>query len=293
MCSSDLGDMVRLDVLDEFAERMRVAKFDAKAFLPSYGMAEATLAVSFAELDRPVEVDTIDRLAFKHYGRAVAVLGKGSKNQDKVRSFVLCGKPLPGHDVMVVDDMGRALGERKVGRILIKGPSLMAGYLGNEAATGAIMCAGGYMDTGDMGYLVKGNIVVTGRAKELILHNGRNIWPQDIEWAVERIELLRSGDVAAFAIEGPQGDEAVVVLVECRLTARPEMERLRRDAQAAVLRACGIGCEIVLVAPRSLPFTSSGKLARMQAKALFLAGQIGETGRGKRAAGQLRVAAGH
>jgi fatty-acyl-CoA synthase len=249
--------------------------------------------VSFAELDKPVEVDIIDRLAFKHYGRAVAVLGKASKNQDKVRSFVVCGKPLPDHDVMVVDDMGRALGERRIGRIVIKGPSLMAGYFGNEAASEAVMCAGGYMDTGDMGYLVNGNIVVTGRAKELILHNGRNIWPQDIEWAVERIEPLRSGDVAAFAIEGPQGDEQVIVLVECRLTERPEMEKLRRSARAAVQRACGISCEIVLVVPRSLPFTSSGKLSRMQAKALYLAGQIGEIGLGKRAARQLRVAAGH
>jgi fatty-acyl-CoA synthase len=256
-------------------------------------MAESTLAVSFAELDKPVEIDTIDRLTFKHYGRAVPVEGRASKNQDRARSFVVCGKPLPGHKVMIVDEMGRALAERKVGRILIKGPSLMGGYFGNEAATEAVMHAGGYMDTGDMGYLTKGSIVVTGRAKELILHNGRNIWPQDVEWAAERVEPLRSGDVAAFAVEGPQGEDQVVVLVECRLTQRSEMEKLRHGAQAAVLRACGITCEVVLVAPRSLPFTSSGKLSRMQAKTLFLAGQIGEIGRGKRMAGQLRVAAGH
>jgi fatty-acyl-CoA synthase len=287
------GDMVRIDVLEEFARRMKVANFDARAFLPSYGMAESTLAVSFAELDRPVQIDTIDRLTFKHYGRAVPVHGKVSRNQDKVRSFVVCGRPLPGHEVMILDDMGRVLGERKIGRIVIKGPSLMAGYFGNEAATKAVVRSGGYMDTGDMGYLVKGSIVVTGRAKELILHNGRNIWPQDIEWAVERIEPLRSGDVAAFAVEGPQGDDQVVVLVECRLTDRSDKEKLRHSAQAAVLRACGINCEVVLVAPRSLPFTSSGKLSRMQAKALFLAGQIGEIGRGNRVAGQIRVAAGH
>ena len=286
------GDMVRVDVLEEFAERMKVANFDAKAFLPSYGMAESTLAVSFAELGKPVEIDTIDRLTFKHYGRAVPMQGKASGNQDRARSFVVCGRPLPGHEVMIVDDMGRMLGERKVGRIVIKGPSLMAGYFGNAAATKGVMHAGGYMDTGDMGYLVKGSIVVTGRAKELILHNGRNIWPQDIEWAVERIESLRGGDVAAFAIEGPRGDDQVVVLVECRLLERSEREKLRHNAQAAVLRACGINCEVVLVAPRSLPFTSSGKLSRMQAKGLFLADQIGEIGRGKRVAGRLRVAAG-
>jgi fatty-acyl-CoA synthase len=286
------GDMVRIDILEEFAERMRVANFDASAFVPSYGMAEATLAVSFAELDKPVEVDTIDRLTFKHFGRAIPHSGQGQTHH-RARGFVVCGKPLPGHDLKVVDERGRALGERKVGRIMIKGPSLMAGYFGNEAATRAVMRAGGYMDTGDMGYLVNGSIVVTGRAKELILYHGRNIWPQDIEWAVERIEPLRGGDVAAFSVEQPQGDDQVVVLVECRLTERSEIEKLRHGAQAAVLRSCGINCEVVLVAPRSLPFTSSGKLSRMQAKAMFLASQIGEIGQSQRATGQLRVAAGH
>ncbi|HYM98701.1 MAG TPA: fatty acyl-AMP ligase, partial [Aestuariivirgaceae bacterium] len=191
------GDMVRPDVLEEFAARMKAAGFNSKAFLPSYGMAESTLAITFAELDQPVEVDVIDKMPFKHYGRAVPAGDKARRNPELVRSFVVCGKPLPGHDLMVTDNSGNPLADRQIGRILVRGPSLMGGYFGNEEATRAVMRPGGYLDTGDMGYTVAGKIVITGRTKELILHNGRNIWPQDIEWAAERIEPLRSGDVAA------------------------------------------------------------------------------------------------
>jgi fatty-acyl-CoA synthase len=275
------GDMVRPDVLDEFAERMKAAKFDAAAFLPSYGMAESTLGIAFAEIDRPPEVDVIDRLPFKHYGRAVPANLKSRRNPELVRSFVICGKPLPGHEVVVVDKVGRPLGDRQVGRLFIKGPSLMAGYFGNEEATRAVMRASGYMDTGDMGYLIDGRIVITGRAKELILHNGRNIWPQDIEWAVERIQPLRSGDVAAFAVEQCLGEDEVIVLVECRIKDTEGMENLRREVHAAVLRSSGINCTVVLVAPRSLPFTSSGKLSRVQAKAQYQSGEIAEIGKGQ------------
>ena len=112
------GDMVRPDVLDEFAERMKAANFDPAAFLPSYGMAESTLGIAFAEIDRPPEVDVIDRLPFKHYGRAVPANLKSRRNPELVRSFVICGKPLPGHEVVVVDKVGRPLGDRQVGRIV-------------------------------------------------------------------------------------------------------------------------------------------------------------------------------
>jgi fatty-acyl-CoA synthase len=134
----------------------------------------------------------------------------------------------------------------------------------------------GFLDTGDMGYWLDGEIVITGRVKDLILHNGRNIWPQDIEWTAERIEPLRDGDVAAFAVEGDDGDDDVVVLVQCRLSDFREMEELRRNVAAAVHRAAGVECDVVLVPAKSLPFTSSGKLSRAGAKARYLAGEIAE-----------------
>ncbi len=264
------GDMVRPDVLEEFASRMAVAGFDPKAFLPSYGMAESTLAITFPELDKPVRVDCVDRLEYKLNRKAVPAGDLAQKRPEQTRSFVVCGKPLPDHKIEVRDDHGKVLNEREIGHILIQGPSLMAGYFGNEHATKNVLSDDGWLDTGDMGYWLDGEIVITGRSKDLILHNGRNIWPQDIEWSAEQVEPLRSGDVAAFAVEDDNDEDHVVVLVQCRLSKRDEREDLRRDVKAAIQRSAGVECYVVLVPPRSLPFTSSGKLSRAGAKAGFL-----------------------
>lgn len=270
------GDMVRADVLDLFAEKLSVAGFDPKAFTPSYGMAESTLAITFADLTKPVKIDTVDRLHYKLAQRAVPASAELKANPERVRSFVVCGKPIDGHEIVIRSDAGETLAEREIGHILFKGPSLMAGYFENAEATQAIMSADGFMDTGDMGYWLDGEIVITGRAKDLILHNGRNIWPQDIEWAAEQVEPLRGGDAAAFAVEGEDGDDDVVVLVHCRLTDPAEMEELRRKIAAVVHQTAGVDCTIVLVPPKSLPFTSSGKLSRAHAKDSYLAGAITE-----------------
>ena len=118
--------------------------------------------------------------------------------------------------------------------------------------------------------------MITGRSKDLILHNGRNIWPQDIEWAAEHVEPLRSGDAAAFAVEGDDLDDKVVVLVHCRLHDEEGREKLRKDVMSAVNHSSGVECHVVLVPPRSLPFTSSGKLSRAGAKAGYVSGEIAE-----------------
>ena len=268
------GDMVRADILDAFASHMKPAGFSPAAFLPSYGMAESTLAITFVDLDQPVRVDVVDRAHCKLSQRALPA--GPDVPAERRRSFVVCGKALPGHAIEVRDGKGRVLSEREIGHVLVKGPSLMAGYFRNADATAAVMGDDGFMDTGDMGYLLDGEIVITGRAKDLILHNGRNIWPQDIEWSVEQIEPLKSGDVAAFSVDDAQGEEHVVVLVQCRLADRMEMEELRREVSAIVHRSAGVECEVVLVPPKSLPFTSSGKLSRAGAKARYLSGDIAE-----------------
>ncbi len=180
------GDMVRADVLDAFAATLSVAGFRPEAFLPSYGMAETTLAISFVDADKPVRVDRIDRQVLKAEGRAVPAEG------EQARSFVVCGRPMSTSIVEIRNERGEALGAREVGRIFVRTPSLMSGYFQNEEATASAIGADGFLDTGDMGYWLDGEIVITGRAKDLILHNGRNIWPQDIEWAAEQIEPLRT-----------------------------------------------------------------------------------------------------
>jgi fatty-acyl-CoA synthase len=267
------GDMVRADVLKLFAETLSVAGFDARAFLPSYGMAEATLGVSFASTDAEIRVDVIDRAAMKASGEAIP---SDASCPDQVRHFVVCGKPLPGHRMRVVDEAGLELGERRIGRIEICGPSLMSGYYRNPQATAAIMRVDGFMDTGDMGYWVDGEIVITGRAKDMILHHGRNIWPQDIEWAVERLDQVRDGDVAAFAMEAADGEDRVTVLVQCRLRDHAAIEALRKLVSAQISRSIGIDADVIMVPPKSLPFTSSGKLSRAGARALYVSGAIAE-----------------
>ncbi len=265
------GDMVRPDVLKAFADTLVVSKFSPTAFLPSYGMAESTLAISFAGADRPVRVDRVSRSAIRGEQKAVPML---DGDDDAARSFVICGKPIEGHVMQVRNEAGHVLGERDIGRIFVSGPSLMTCYFNNEEATSEAIGADGFLDTGDMGYLLNDEIVITGRAKDLILHNGRNIWPQDIEWSAEQLPALKSGDVAAFAVEGQDGDDEVVVLVECRSVDLATQEVLRRDVAKIVHQSAGVDCSIVLVAPRSLPFTSSGKLSRNGARQKFLAGEI-------------------
>ncbi len=268
------GDMVRADVLEEFSRTMAAAGFKASAFMPSYGMAESTLAVSFVDVGSDLKVDRIDRAAMKTFHHAVPA--RPGQPEAELRSFVVCGKPLPGHAMEVRGEDGKALPERRIGRIMVTGPSLMAGYYQKPEATAAVVGADGFLDTGDMGYLLDGAIVITGRAKDLILHNGRNIWPQDIEWAAERVDGVRSGDVAAFAVEGATGEDEVVVLVECRLADAAAREALRREVGAVVHESAGVQCQIVLVPPKSLPFTSSGKLSRAGARQKYLDGEIAE-----------------
>jgi fatty-acyl-CoA synthase len=268
------GDMVRADVLKQFSDTLSVSGFDQNAFMPSYGMAESTLAVSFSDVSQPIRIDTIDKFTFKLSGRAVPALE--TQDKDAVRSFVVCGKPLPGHEMVVRDETGSVLRDREIGHIFVKGPSLMSGYYHNAEATDAVIAADGFLATGDMGYMLDGEIVITGRAKDLILHNGRNIWPQDIEWAAEQVEPLKSGDVAAFAVEGDDGQDNVVVLVQCRVTTDAEIEKLRREVSAVVHHSAGVECAVVLVPPKSLPFTSSGKLSRAGAKQKYVSGELAE-----------------
>ncbi|MGI9464858.1 MAG: fatty acyl-AMP ligase, partial [Aestuariivirgaceae bacterium] len=273
------GDMVRPDVLDMFCNNLAPSGFKPAAFLPSYGMAEATLAVTFVDVDSKYRTDIIDRAQTKLSGRAVPANSNIAANPDKARSLVMCGRPLPDHVIKVCDPDGNELGKREIGHILVKGPSIMAGYYNNQHDTNAIMQPDGFMATGDLGYWLDGEIVVTGRAKDMILHNGRNVWPQDIEWAAEKVEPLRGGDVAAFAVENEASEETIVVLAQCRLAKGGDLENLRRELSAAVYRACGVECDVVLVPPRSLPFTSSGKLSRAGAKQLYISGKIAEIAR--------------
>jgi len=166
------------------------------------------------------------------------------------------------------------LPELSVGRVFARGPSLMQHYFREPEETARVLSADGWLDTGDLGYFNQGDLVLTGRAKDLIILNGRNIWPQDLEWSVEsEIDALRSGDVAAFSTSG-ESDEAVVVLVQCR-TKDPEVRlALANDVKALIRARHSVEATVALVGAHALPQTSSGKLSRAKAKALYISGAL-------------------
>jgi len=266
------GDMVRPEALNAFSKAFAPCGFKHNAFAPSYGMAEATLAISFPDLGAPVMVDEVD---MRHYTRSgVAQPASALTSPEHKRGFVLCGRPLPGHEIEVRDDRGQAVGERVVGRIFIKGPSLTPGYFSDPEASAA-MYHGDWLDTGDMGYFLGGQIVITGRAKDLIIINGRNIWPQDIEWAVEKVEGVRSGGVAAFSVDDGRG-ERIVVIAERRGMDDEARAVLKREIASVIQNAAGAPAEVVLARPHSMVMTSSGKLSRAKVKQKYLDGAFSE-----------------
>src|SRR5262249_11883929 len=256
------GDMVQPGVLARFTEAFAPYGFRETAFVPSYGMAETTLAISFAPLDTGVEIDVVDGRAMAEEHLAV----RSTEDGERVREFVACGRPLPNHIAEIRDDSGRVLPERSIGRIFVKGPSVMAGYFEQPEATRQVLDDRGWLDTGDLGYALDGHLVITGRAKDLIIVNGRNIWPQDLEWAVEELPGLRRGDVPAFSIEGNNDEEEVILLVQCRTTDAEARAVLVRAVQGVVQRTAAIECKVKLIDPKGLPQTSSGKLSRSRAK---------------------------
>jgi fatty-acyl-CoA synthase len=263
------GDMVQHHVLQRFADAFAPYGFRKTAFVPSYGMAETTLAMSFAPLGRRYVVDDVDRTALAERSVALATT-PGLKS----RPFVACGRALQGHAFEIRDPAGKPLAERHVGRIFFRGPSVMGGYFQQPELTAEVLSPDGWLDTGDLGYLLDGEIVITGRAKDLIIVNGRNIWPQDLEWSAEaELSSLRSGDVAAFSVPA-EGEEQVIVLVQCRSSDADVRSALAASVTDLLRLRHGVEAQVTLVGAHALPQTSSGKLSRSRAKTAYLAGQF-------------------
>ena len=264
------GDVIRPGILARFADTFRRCGFRKEAFVATYGMAEATLGMTFAPLDRGIEVDRVDLGRLRREARAVPADG------ENVRDLVVCGAPLPGHEMEIRDADGTVLAERQVGHIMFRGPSVMTEYFGRSEETARVLSTDGWLDTGDLGYLVGDSVVVAGRSKDLILVNGRNVWPEDLELALEdHIDGVRRGDVVAFSIDG-QDAERVVILVQCRTLDQAPREALRTAVASVILTTAGLTCSVVLVSHNALPRTSSGKMSRTRARDMYLASLLGE-----------------
>ncbi|MFQ3666798.1 MAG: fatty acyl-AMP ligase [Sphingomonadaceae bacterium] len=263
------ADMIRPDVCQAFVDAFADAGFQASAFTPSYGLAEATLAVTIVPEGHGIVCDLVDERRLSGDEDSPA----DPDRPVRYRAIVDCGPPVAHHKVEIRSETGAVLPDREIGRVFVSGPSLMEGYFRNEEATRACL-ADGWLDTGDMGYLIDGHLFIVGRAKDMIILNGRNHWPQDIEWAIEQLEGFKSGDIAAFAITLPTGEEAPAVLVQCRASDPQERLRLKEAIRQKVRQLTGMSCIVELVPPRTLPRTTSGKLSRSKARALYLSGEI-------------------
>ena len=262
------AEMIHPESLAEFATALAPAGFDAKAFLPCYGMAECSLAVSFAQVGGGASIDVVDIDSLARDGEALPLVG--NVLAAKRRAFVGCGRPLPGYEMEILDESGFPLSDRQCGRIHLRGPSIMAGYFGNAQASREVLSAEGWLDTGDIGYRVDGIIYITGRAKDLMIIKGRNIWPQDLEYLAEQEPEVRPTDASAFSITDNDGEEVAVLVVQCREPDPRKLAKLSERLHQVILFEFGIHCLVELVSPHTLPRTSSGKLSRSAARREYI-----------------------
>jgi fatty-acyl-CoA synthase len=261
------AEMIRPQTLEHFAEMMGPAGFDRRAFLACYGMAECTLAISFSPLWSGFTTHYLDADHLSDYHQAV--LMDEDDRQGRGRHFVNCGIPMPGFEIEIRDD-NRVLGDWESGVIYLRGPSVMSGYFNLPEETSHALCEDGWLNTGDIGYLVDGVLTITGRKKDLIIIHGRNIWPQDLEHVAETQPEVRSGDAVAFSAPNSDGEELCVLMVQCRETDPAKRNNLVRRLTALVRMEMSLDCYVELVPIHSLPRTSSGKLSRAKARLDFI-----------------------
>ena len=265
------GEPVLAATLERFSERFRPWGFDRRSFMPFYGLAESSVALTYPPFWRGPVVDRIERAAFESRGQAVP---SGHTASRDVLDFVGNGLALPGHEVRVVGEGGEELPERVRGRIVFRGPSRTDGYYRNPDATAEVLDAEGWLDSGDLGYVADGELYVTGRQKDCIIKGGHNIIPQDVEMAAWEAEGVRKGCVAAFGSADPvTGTERLVVVAETRVTDPARRERIRAAVTESVASMVGIPPDdVVTVHPGFVPKTSSGKIQRLETRRLYETG---------------------
>jgi acyl-CoA synthetase (AMP-forming)/AMP-acid ligase II len=261
----DGAEPVSADAMRRFATRFEQHGFDPGALVPVYGLAEATLGVTFARPGRPLAGRRVDAVRLATEG----VVAPGD------REVVSVGTPLPGVEVEVRTERGAPAGEGRLGRIFVRGPCVMAEYLGDPAATRAAL-PGGWLDTGDLGFVADGELYVHGRAKDVVIVHGANRAPEEFEVALAGVPGLRPGCAVALGFEPAGGaGEALLVLAERSRGAAEPDEDVEAAARRAILERTGIAPHTVrLLDPGTLPRTSSGKLRRGEALRRFAAGTL-------------------
>jgi 1-acyl-sn-glycerol-3-phosphate acyltransferase len=265
------AEAVSPSTIERFTDRFRDFGFRPEAMAPVYGLAECSVGLAFPPVDRAPIVDRVQRSALAVDGEA----RPAARDDVTALKFVACGRPLPGHQIRIVDEAGREVADRHEGRLQFKGPSVTKGYFRNPGKTLSLF-DGDWLDSGDLAYVAGGDVYLTGRVKDMIIRAGRHIYPHELEEAVGRIEGVRKGCVVAFAGRDERtSTERLVVMAETRLTEDLDKAQLKERILQSSLELLEIPPdEIVLVPPRTVPKTSSGKIRRSAARALYESGTI-------------------
>jgi fatty-acyl-CoA synthase len=261
------AEPIQAPTMRQFTELFSArCKMPETAIMPAYGMAEATLAITLKPSHQHLRTIVIDAESFSETGRATA-----PREGKPAVEHVACGVAFEGHEVAILDEHGNPLPNGFEGEICHRGPSVTPGYYGNPEAT-AQSWRNGWLRTGDLGFLDDGQLYVTGRIKDLIIVNGRNVHPQAVEWAVAEVDGVRRGNVVAFSVPGELGEELVVVLETKESETGPLAEEVRRAVQRELSLTAR---DVVCLKTGALPKTSSGKLQRRKTREMYLRGQLG------------------
>ena len=270
------AEPVNPETVERFSKRFEPYGFRLEAMMPVYGLAESAVAVSFPPYGRGPVVDRIDRERFTRERRAVPA----ASDDPTALRFVSCGRPLPGHEIRIVDTGGHELPDGFEERLQFRGPSAASGYYRNPDATRALL-DGTWLDSGDLAYVSNGEVYITGRSKDIVIRAGRNIYPHELEAAVGDIPGVRKGNVAVFgSIDRETGTERLVIVAETREDDNGPLERVRSDILAVATDIVGTPPDDLVFLPRgTIPKTTSGKIRRSFCRDLYERGKLGETSR--------------
>lgn len=254
--------------MERFVEHFTPAGLRPGAMAPAYGLAEATLAVTFTPYMRGMSCDAVDpgRLSQDRIATTPAAGG-----EQRVPS---CGVAMAGLEVRIADEAGRLLPERYVGEVQVRGPSVTPGYIFDSEATAKALTVDGWLRTGDLGYLARGELFPCGREKDVIIIHGRNYHAHDLEALASELPDVRTGNVVAFGVPGRGESEELVLVAETRVV--DDTERIAKEIRGRIAEAMAVTPgDVRIVPPGTLPKTSSGKLRRSETKNLYIAGELG------------------
>jgi acyl-CoA synthetase (AMP-forming)/AMP-acid ligase II len=267
------AEPVHREPMEAFAEQFSRVGFDRRAITPVYGLAEVTLAATFSDTREPPSWKRFD-------GTALEVSGTAVLAEEAYREVCCLGRALPGISVSIRNEQVVEVEGGKVGTVWVSGDSVMAGYLDRPEQTQKAI-VDGWFDTGDLGFIFEGDLYIYGRRKDIVIIRGRNYDPALIERAMDSVDYIRTGCSAAFGVDDPQqGTAQLVVLAEYRSLPKTEEAAIMDEAFVAVRRETGLSPKVVmLLAPGTLPRTSSGKIRRHEAKRRWMSDELAPPGK--------------